>query len=326
MPAEWRQLPSLPDPLGVAAPFAGTSGGALLVAGGANFPDGPPWQGGQKQWHDRVWILESPASAWRQAGSLPRPLAYGLSATDDEGLICAGGSDADRHYAGVFRLVWTQGAVEIQPLPPLPIPLAAACGAVVNGVLMVSCGNEAPGEQSATARTFALTLTEPAAGWRELEPLPGRPRFLATAAAADGAFFVLGGTGLANDAAGKIVRQPLRDAWSYHPDRGWTRLADLPSPNLAAPSPAPVVKDRLFLLAGDDGSLAGFTPVASHPGFPKTILTYHLRQNQWNRAGTTPAPRVTVPCVEWRGRHVIPSGEVRPGVRSPEVWSLHIPQ
>ena len=34
---QWAQLPPLPDPLGVAAPFAGVSGGALLVAGGANF-------------------------------------------------------------------------------------------------------------------------------------------------------------------------------------------------------------------------------------------------------------------------------------------------
>ena len=30
----WEQLPPIPKPLGVAAPFAGVSGGALLVAGG----------------------------------------------------------------------------------------------------------------------------------------------------------------------------------------------------------------------------------------------------------------------------------------------------
>ena len=38
----WNQLPSLPDPLGVAAPIAGVSGGALVVAGGANFPGKMP--------------------------------------------------------------------------------------------------------------------------------------------------------------------------------------------------------------------------------------------------------------------------------------------
>ena len=30
----------------------------------------------------------------------------------------------------------------------------------------------------------------------------------------------------------------------------------------------------------------------------------------------------TVPCVEWRGRLILPSGEVRPGVRSPDTWSF----
>ena len=38
--------------------------------------------------------------------------------------------------------------------------------------------------------------------------------------------------------------------------------------------------------------------------------------------GKTPAPHVTTPAANWRGRWVIPSGEVRPGVRSPEVWSF----
>jgi len=56
----WKPLPPIPDPVGVAAPFAGVSGGALIVAGGANFPDRPPWQGGTKVWHDAVWVLDKP--------------------------------------------------------------------------------------------------------------------------------------------------------------------------------------------------------------------------------------------------------------------------
>ena len=71
----WKQLPPLPDAPGVAGPFAGVSGGALLVAGGANFPDRMPWEGGKKVWLDRVWVLEKPDGVWREAGKLPRPLA-----------------------------------------------------------------------------------------------------------------------------------------------------------------------------------------------------------------------------------------------------------
>lgn len=34
--------------LGLAGPITGISGNRLLVAGGANFPDGMPWKGGKK--------------------------------------------------------------------------------------------------------------------------------------------------------------------------------------------------------------------------------------------------------------------------------------
>src|SRR3954462_3300250 len=96
---EWKQLPSMPDAIGLAGSFAGVSGGALLVAGGANFPDKMPWEGGRKVWHDRVWVLESANASWREVGGLPRPLAYGISVSSRDSVICVGGSDADRHYA-----------------------------------------------------------------------------------------------------------------------------------------------------------------------------------------------------------------------------------
>ena len=62
-PLEWSELKPLPDEFGFAGPFAGTSGGALIVAGGANFPDGYPWDGGKKVYHDRIFVLSSPGIA-----------------------------------------------------------------------------------------------------------------------------------------------------------------------------------------------------------------------------------------------------------------------
>ena len=318
----WKQLPPLPDSLGVAAPFAGVSGGALLVAGGANFPAGMPWEGGKKVWHDRVWILEKPDDAWREAGKLPRPLGYGVSVTHGDGVVCAGGSDAERHHTEVFRLRWKNLALTTEPLPALPIALSGACGALVGDTLVVACGAEAPGEKIATNRAFALDLAARNPAWRELPPLPGKPRLFATAAGYDGAFHVFGGAALEPDASGKIARVYLREAWSYRDDKGWLPLADLPKPIVAAPSPAPLLGGRILLVAGDDGSHVGVQPPEKHPGFPRSILAYDPALNRWSEGGETPAPRVTVPCVEWRGVFVVPSGEVRPGVRSPEVWSF----
>jgi N-acetylneuraminate epimerase len=186
----------------------------------------------------------------------------------------------------------------------------------------VACGASEPGEKTATNRAFSLELDSPDATWRELPPLPAKPRILAAAASHDGWFYVLAGAALELEGDGKTARTYLRDAWRYRSHDGWKQIADLPKPNVAAPSPAPVIDGRILLIAGDDGSRVGFQPIDKHPGFPNKILAYDPAADRWAEEGETPAPRATVPTVEWHGTFVIPSGEVRPGVRSPEVWTI----
>jgi N-acetylneuraminate epimerase len=318
----WKQLPSLPEPLGVAAPFAGVSHGALLVAGGAHFPDKMPWDGGQKKWVDNLWMLAKPDGTWKEIGKLPRPLGYGISVTHGNSVICVGGSDSKQHYADCFRLTLNGEVVTTETLPKLPIALSGASGALVGEVLIVCCGAEQSGEQAASNRAFALDLGAKDPAWKELPALPGKPRLLATAGSNDGKFYLFGGAALAPSTEGKVVREFLSEAWSFSTKDGWKRIADLPKPNVAAPAPAPLHQGKLLLLAGDDGSRVGFQPLAKHPGFPKGILAYDPVADRWSQLGEVPAPRATVPCVEWQGNSVIPSGEARPGVRSPEIWSL----
>ena len=96
---DWRQLPPIPDSIGVAGPFAGVSGDALIVAGGANFPDKMPWDGGKKIWHDTAFVLDKTNGAWRGEFKLPKPLGYGVSVSHKRGLVFIGGSDARDHHA-----------------------------------------------------------------------------------------------------------------------------------------------------------------------------------------------------------------------------------
>lgn len=334
----WHRLASLPQPLGVAAAYAGVSGGALIAGGGANFPDKMPWQGGNKVWQDRIWVLPSPDGTWQEAGRLPSPLAYGVSLTIRNTVLCLGGSDATRHYDGVFALEWTGSRLVRSPTvpPALPIPLAYAAGAVDEAeTVYLACGCTRPREQEASNRIFAVNYRMEPLAWSELPPLPAAPRLLPVAAAQGTAFYLFGGAALeARD--GRMVRRYLRETWRYTATGGWKRLADLPKPCVAAPSPAPVVRfpdkdgnpDRTvaLLLAGDDGSLAGFQPPEHHPGFPGSILRYDFAADRWEMSGQVPAPRATAPCVAWGTSFIIPSGETRPGVRSPEVWSLSVPE
>ena len=79
-PIIWEKGPPIPDAHGFASPFAGVSAGTLVVAGGANFPESYPWEGGKKVWHDRIFLLPEGAGEWTvSTRKLPRALAYGVS-------------------------------------------------------------------------------------------------------------------------------------------------------------------------------------------------------------------------------------------------------
>ena len=318
---DWKRLPSLPDKEGFAGAFSGVGGGALIVAGGANFPDEKPWEGGTKVWYDGVFVLERPDGAWRKAGKLPRPLGYGVSVTHRGGVVCVGGGDANRNYADAFRLEWTKGRLLTTRLPALPKPRANASGALVGDVLYIVGGQARPDSRATSQTAWTIDLASPTPRWREITPCPGGGRMLAVAASFGGAFWLAGGVELVVGEDEKIERRYLKDAYRHDPRDGWKRIADLPAPLAAAPAPAPTDATGFFILGGDDGSQVGAAPSA-HRGFSKRILHYDPTSDQWTEAGATAAPRVTVPCVIWNKAWVVPSGEARPGVRSPEVWAM----
>jgi N-acetylneuraminic acid mutarotase len=321
----WQKLPPLPDPVGVAGAFAGTSGKALIVAGGANFPDKLPWEGGTKIWHDEIYVLENPEGSWKAGVKLPFPSGYGVSVTAPEGVVCVGGSDAQRHLTNVFLLRWNGERVEVKDLPPLPLAVANSCGAMLGRSIYVAGGTDSPEATNALRKFLHFDMSKPGNGWQELPPWPGPSRMLSMAAAVEGSFFVVGGTDLNPGPDGRPVRTYLKDGYRYTPGQGWRRIADMPNAVVAAPSPVPSLDASSFLvIGGDDGSLVGFEPRSKHPGFPHRMLRYDARSDRWTVAGQAPLSRATLPTASWRGLHIMPSGEARPGVRSPEVWAFKI--
>jgi N-acetylneuraminic acid mutarotase len=306
----------------VAGAYAGVSGGSLVVAGGASYPGKKPWEGGTKVWHDTVSVLERPDGSWKSAGRLPRPLACGVSVAHRDSLVCVGGSDKERHYSECFRLEWRTGKLIMHTLPSLPRPLANSCGAVLGDILIVAGGIEQPDAVVTMKAAYVLDLVAEKPRWKELPAWPEPPRMLATAAAFDGAFWLIGGVDVEAGPDGASQRKYLRDAFRFDPGNGWTRVADLPHPVAAAPSPCPTDESGFYMLGGDDGAHVGFTPPEKHPGFTRSILRFDLMTGKWAGAGEWETPRVTTPALRWRNRWVIPSGEVRPGVRSPDVWAF----
>ncbi len=319
---QWSQLPSIPDREGFAGMFAGVSGDVLLVAGGANFPSLRPWEGGTKVWYREVWALKHRDGEWTKVGKLEEPLGYGVTVTWHDTIVCIGGSNSKGHTARVTALRWKSDKIQAQPLPSLPEPCANMCGALLGDTVFVAGGIDKPDAIEALHTFWSLDLAQPSPTWQRLDPWPGKERMLAVAAAYEGYFYLFSGAALHRGNDGKPERDWMRDAFRYTPERGWERLPDLPRPAVAAPSPAPAVADGLLVIGGDDGKNAGFRPEAEHPGFPRSVWLFDPAANAWRSVGEAPFSRATVPVVAWGNGFVIPSGEVRPGYRSNEVWLL----
>lgn len=324
-PLQWQNLPPLPDVVGFAGAYAGVSNGALIVAGGANFPgNAGPWGTAPKTWYDGVFVLENPSGRWEKAGKLPRAMGYGIALTTPEGIFCLGGADGTRHYSEAFYLNWKDGRVVTVPLPPLPVPLAYGSGALLGDNIYVAGGTTAPSDTHALNRFWAFDLHKKQ--WSELPPVPGNGRMLAVAGAQDGRFFLFSGVELHYHAATRATQRTyLKECLAFNPASNiWKRIADLPNAVAAAPSPAYAAgQSHLLVVGGDDGTHAQrvMELKEKHPGFRSEIMAYHSITDSWAPLGVFSEGKaaVTTPIVTWHGQLVIPSGEVQPGIRTPRV-------
>jgi N-acetylneuraminic acid mutarotase len=129
----------------------------------------------------------------------------------------------------------------------------------------------------------------------------------------------------------QVTRRFLRDAYRFDTaTESWTVLAPAPVPLIAAAGPAiPLGGKQLVFLPGDDGEFfeRRMELADRHPGFPRRSYIYDTAADAWLRGDEIPATvdglatatPVTTPTVAWRGRTVIPSGEIKPGLRTPAI-------
>lgn len=335
---EWTVLPDIPDSVGFAGSFAGIANGALVVAGGSNFPGGgAPWKGTPKKWYDKIFVLEKPDGTWKEAGKLPLSLGYGVSVPTKDGLLIIGGSNETGHFSHVFLLQWRGGKIEVERFPSLPFALANSCGTIVGDKVFVAGGLSNPASSTTESAFLCFDLNNKEAGWKQLPSWPGPSRMLSVAGAGKDCFFLFSGTELRE---GKRIY--LDDAYVYSEKTGWRKLANLPFPVVAAPSPAFLIhKDRLDIFGGDTGKDAATAASLkeNHPGFSDKIISYCIKENRWESGGSiytskkpdaveTPgnsiwAP-VTTPLVVWKDQIVLPGGEVRPATRTPHVLAASV--
>lgn len=343
----WRSAAQIPpaknqtEAKGLAGAISGADRHTLIIAGGTNFPDEMPWEGGKKKYYSDVFIYLKttggllPITA-REELHLPFNLAYSAVCSTTNGIIVAGGENENGLCKKVFCLKWKEGQLLTTFLPDLPMGLSNAALAVIGNELYLAGGET---ENGATQQFLKLDLNEPHKSWEKLPDLP-HPVSHTLLLSAGKEIFLLGGR----------KRNPGDTSTLYSSvfafDTGratWMAKRDLPYALSAASGHA--IGNELLVFSGDRGEtfhqaeklIAAIekekdplkkeklnqqkTLVQSnHPGFSRSVLKYDVEKNTWQQLkNIMPYGTVTTNAVFLDREVIIAGGEIKAGVRTPDI-------
>lgn len=349
----WKKAGSLTTlgKSGVAAPVTGISNDVLIVGGGADFPDTLPWLGGKKKYYDRVCIFEANGDSLVQTDKAPalhHPVAYAASCSTTGGLIYAGGESEAGISKQVFRLSWHADSKELasERLPDLPVALTNA-GMVAYKEQVIICGGET--DTGTSAKCFSLDINDMEAGWRELATLPQAVSHMILALQSlnnRDYLYLLGGRSKMQTGISDLYRDVYALDLAVNT---WEKKTSLPYPVTAGTGFA-ADEEQIVLFGGDTGETfhrsellsvaikaekdpAGLAKLNeeriellnTHPGFSNKILLYNTRTGLCTEIGLLPFETpVTTTAVVWNDKVVLPGGEIKAGVRTPDIWSAHL--
>jgi len=354
----WKLAAELPPSrgqsksLGFAGAINGVSNDALIIAGGANFPNGLPWEGGKKYYSNQIFVLGKNGSEffWNQKikDTLPEPIAYcGITSTP-KGVVYVGGENQNGILNKCFLLNWNseKNCIDIRPLPNLPVALTNVSVTNIGNVVYVAGGDEA---KNSSGSFLCLNLEDSNPEWKTLPPLP-IALANATAIAQDGEdgkqIFIIGGRTKTSSGISELHHTVF--AFDIQKEK-WEQRADITdgknTTNLSAACGVASGSNEILIAGFDNGEIfhqieTYISRIASaktdeekvkltkeknslsihHKGFDKRILLYHTISNTWTKIGELPFPaHVTTTAVMWGNDIVISNGEIKPGIRTPNV-------
>lgn len=351
---KWKIAAQLPPAngetvsLGLAGPLTGVTNDVLIVAGGANFPDGLPWNGGKKKYHDDIFVLQHKKNGkfhWLDTKSqkLTAATAYGANVSTKYGIAYLGGENEKGISDAAILLQWNSQSkkIEIIKLPNLPIPLTNASATVYENIIYIAGGETI---NAVSDKLFSLNLDDTAKGWKQLPNLPYAVSSAVLAVQSNGKqqnIYLLGGRKKNTNA----VSDFYNSVYAFNLTTGtWQQVAQIPSPKAAGTGIA-VGKNQILLFGGDEGETFNKTETLimaianekdevkknalieqknklqmAHPGFKPEVLLYNTVTNNWSKLANIPfASAATTTAVLWGKCIFIPSGEIKAGVRTAQI-------
>jgi SSS family solute:Na+ symporter len=368
---EWKKLPPLPPApgqtgqAGLAAPFCGVSNDLLLVAGGCNFPGDPVWEGGRKAYYSDAFALEQKPDGtyiWHSGFKIPYKVAYGVSITIPEGVVCIGGSNSTESFSSVFLMKWNPDSrqIETESLPSLPFSMSRMAGALVDGKIYLAGGyTDGQLANSFLCLNLKRKRSDSQFRWEILDDFPGPPRLQAIAvgqnAAEEEHFYLFSGSSYPENQEDPNI---LTDGLEYDPGtKEWTKLPEIMPDgedplSLHGGSGIAIGTQHIIFTGGvnreiffnawkrersiqhalDQGDTAlhssllqekydYFTMEPEEFKFNRKVLAYHTITKEWIKVDDYPYPgSAGAPMVAWKDGFVVVNGEIKAGVRSPEVY------
>ncbi len=347
-----RQIKGFPDKdrnfaKGVSACFTGITNGQLLIGGGCNFPGIPAADGGAKKYYRNIYTAESAGDSlfiWRKAGEFPQDIAYGVSVSTSNGVICIGGMNSQGSLNSVYRITLEGKKTKaiIETLPALPCSLDNMTGAMLGNTVYIAGGNK---NHVPCNVLYCLNLENLQEGWQKLQDFPGPPRIQAVSAAqsdihGNPLFCLWGGFATSGDNRPATLSV---NGYAYSPVSGeWTPLS-APTNNKGdtislGGGTAVALSDSLVLCMGGvhkdiflqalRHTLPGYL---SHPvewyRFNNSLLVYNTRQKLWKEIANIPSTARAGALSVFDGQgYLLINGELKPGIRTPDITRILLKQ
>ena len=328
---------------GISACFAGifNEHSTLMIGGGCNFPDISAADGGTKKYYRSIYaaeVTEDSLFTWEKIGEFPQDVAYGVTISTPDGILCIGGMNAKKRLNTVYRITLKNKKAVLETLPALPCTLDNMTGSLLGNVVYVAGGNK---NGIPCNDLYCLDLDSLSKGWQKLQDFPRSPRIQAVSAAQIGPhgeqIFCLWGGFSTSD--GNRQAALSTDGYAYSPStKKWVSLPD-PTNNegetvsLGGGSII-ALSDSLILCTGGvnkDIFLQALKHNAPdyllHPiewyRFNNRLLVYNSRQKRWKEiAKVSETARAGASLIFDSYGYLLINGELKPGIRTPDITRI----
>lgn len=354
---KWEIIGELPtdsnqrNSLGFAGPVTGVHKDVFFIAGGANFPVAMPWEGGTKKFYPKINVYykkDRKLAVLPKSFLLPSAIAYAACCNTPNGVFYAGGENENGLSDKVWLIMWDDVVQEIlfKSLPSLPIPISNAVATLIDNTVYIAGGETA---LKTLSQFLTLDLKNIAAGWKKLADIPQAVSHTVITAISDETgdkIYLCGGRKKNNNGISDLYNNVFMYDVAIN---SWEEKKALPYA-LSAGTSILYGTNHILLFGGDRGVVFNKTEKliaainaekdtekkqeliqqknklqSQHPGFSNEVLLYDTKKDTWEIVSTIPFDTpVTTTAVKWKSSVIIPSGEIRAGVRSSKILSVKI--